>query len=169
MNHNKTDKDLEGRLLSGRDVTVITALKEVRVKGNASYIPVMLALLNASPEPDVEKELLNILGSLKTQDAVPVMAGALQEPRLREIRKKITAACWQNGLDYRNYLPVFIDIIIEEDWETGFEAFTVIENMDHLPGQEVIDLSVEKINKAISKVNENQKKYLLEEVLGIIS
>jgi hypothetical protein len=48
-------------------------------------------------------------------------------------QEKITTACWENGLDYKNYFPVFVDIVINEDWETGFEAFTVIENMENYP------------------------------------
>lgn len=168
MDHNKTDKNLEARLLSGRDVTVITALKEVRVKGNTAYLPVMFALLNTHPGNDVEKEILNILGSLKVQEAVPVMAAALLEPQLRGIRKKLVEACWQNGLDYKDQLPVFISIIVEEDWETGFEAFTVIENMDPLPRQEIINQSIDMINKSLPET-ESRKKYLLNEVLEIIS
>lgn len=168
MNRGKTDKNLEARLLSGREVTVMTALEEIKVRGNPAYLPVIFALLNSNPGFEIEKEILNILGALKIQESVPVITEALQEPRLQGIRKELTAACWQNGLDYKNYLHVFIDIIIEEEWETGFEAFTVIENMETLPGREVIESSVNKINSALP-VTEERKKYLLQEILGIIS
>lgn len=168
MNRGKTDKNLEERLLSGREVTVMTALEEIKVKGNPAYLPILFALLNSNPEFEIEKKIINILGALKMQDSVPVIAEALMEPKLHGIRKELTAACWQNGLDYRNYLHVFIDIIIEEEWETGFEAFTVIENMETFPDREKVELSIKKINSALPETEE-RKKYLLEETLGIIS
>lgn len=167
MNSKKTDKNLEARLLSNRNVTVLSALEEIKTKGNVAYLPLLFNLLNSNPDVEVENKIINILGSLKIQEAAPVMAGALQVPEYKPIRKKLTTACWQNGLDFKNHLPVFIDIIINEEWETGFEAFTVIENMETYPDQETIDFSVSKINKALPDVSD-KKKYFLQEILILI-
>jgi hypothetical protein len=167
MNGSRIDKNLEERLLSGRNVTVITALDEIKAKGNVAYLPLMFDLLCSNPDDQVEKEILNILGSLKVQDAVPFMAEALRTPEYKAIKKKILTACWQNGLDFKNYLPVLIDLIIEEEWETGFEAFTVIENMENFPEQNIIDLSVSKVYAALSNVS-GKKKYFLSEILVLI-
>lgn len=163
----KTDKNLEARLLSGRSVTVVSALDEVKAKGNVAYLPLMFGLLSSNPDEQVKKEILNILGTLKIQEAVPVMTEALQLTEYKSIRKELTTACWQNGLDYKNYLPVFVDLIINEDWETGFEAFTVIENLENFPEQEIIDLSVSRIENALPEASD-KKKYFLQEILVLI-
>ncbi len=163
----KTDKNLETRLLSGRNVTVVSALDEVKAKGNVAYLPLLFGLLNSNPDEQVEKEILNILGTLKIQEAVTVLTEALQLTEYKSIRKKLTTACWQNGLDYKDYLPVFVDLIINEDWETGFEAFTVIENLENFPEQEIIDLSVSRIENALSNASD-KKKYFLQEILVLI-
>jgi hypothetical protein len=89
---------------------------------------------------------------------------AIQNPEYISIRKKIITACWQNGLDYKNQLPVFVDLVIQEEWETGFEAFTVIENMEEYPEREIIDLAVSKIQDALPGT-EGKKKYFLQEIL----
>ncbi|HZH73631.1 MAG TPA: HEAT repeat domain-containing protein [Mariniphaga sp.] len=167
MKQLKTDKELEARLLSARTVTVLSALNEIKERGNAAYLPLLFSLLNSNPEPEVEKELTNILGTLKIKDAIPFLTDALLDPKFKPIRKELIIACWQNGLDYRSYLPLFIDIIINEDWETGFEAFTVIENMESFPDQQLVDLSVEKINSALPQTTD-RKKYLLQEILLLI-
>lgn len=167
MINRKTDKNLEARLLSGRTVTVVSALDEIKAKGNVAYLPLLFELLNSNPDEQVEKEILNILGTLKIQEAVPVMAEALQSAEYRSIRKKLTTACWQNGLDYKNHLPVFVDLIINEDWETGFEAFTVIENLEKFPEQEIIDRSLSSIENALPEASD-KKKYFLQEILVLI-
>jgi hypothetical protein len=163
----KTDMNLEARLLSGRSVTVVSALDEIKAKGNVAYLPLLFGLLNSDPDEQVEKEILNILGTLKIQEAVPVMAEALQSKEYKSIRKKLTSACWQNGLDFKNHLPVFVDLIINEDWETGFEAFTVIENLENFPDQEIIELSVSKIEDALPEATD-KKRYFLQELLVLI-
>ena len=64
--------------------------------------------------------------------------------------KRLLTACWQNGLDFSTFLPVFIDLIIHEDWEIAFEAFTVIDNLEFLPSHEIIKISVGKINECLA-------------------
>jgi|SRR5690554_2947671 len=167
MNHGKTDKNIESRLQSERSVIVLSALDEIKTKGNISYLPLMFDLLKSQPDLEIEKEIKNILGSLKVEEATSVIAEALQSDQYRPIRKDLITACWQNGLDYKEHLPVFVDMIIEEEWETGFEAFTVIENLKVLPKQDVIDECVIKIKNSLSEASD-KKRYFLEEILALI-
>lgn len=89
---------------------------------------------------------------------------AIENDKYKSIRKEILTACWQNGLDFSAFLPVFIDFIIREDWEIAFEAFTVIDNLEYLPGAEIIIISIAKINEALPTAT-NQNKYFLNEIL----
>lgn len=167
MEKNKLDKNIEANLFSANTATVIMALNTLKEKGNSKYLPLLFDLLNSNPETEVENEITFILENLKIKDAVPVLTEALQNPRYMNIRKKLTTACWENGLDYRKYLSVFVDLIINEDWETGFEAFTVIENMENYPELEITYIAKEKIIEALKHADE-QKKYLLNEILSLI-
>lgn len=167
MEKKKLDKNIEANLFSANTATVIATLNTLKEKGNNAYLPLLFDLLNSNPEPEIEQEIIFILYNLKIKDAVPVMVEALQNQKYLPIRKKLTAACWENGLDYKNYLPVFVDLVINEDWETGFEAFTVIENMESFPEQEVIDITTEKIYRGLNEANEKQK-YFLHEILTLI-
>jgi hypothetical protein len=149
MEGNYRSRNLEASLRSEKTSTVLTALYELKDKGNVSIIPVLLELLSANPDEQVEKEITDILNNLKVQKAVPVLVEALLNPEYYSIRKKIITACWQNGLNYKNQLPLFVDLVIQEEWETGFEAFTVIENMEEYPDREILDLAVRKIHDAL--------------------
>ncbi len=43
---------------------------------------------------------------------------------------------------------------------TAFEALTVIENLEYLPGDEVLQEEIQKIEKSISSASENKKYFL---------
>jgi HEAT repeat protein len=167
MENKKLDKNIETNLFSANTATVIATLNTLKERGNNAYLPLLFDLLNSNPEAEIETEILFILNNLKIEDAVPVLAEALQNPKYLPIRKKLTAACWENGLDYKNYLPVFVDLVIHEDWDTGFESFTVIENMKSYPEQDIIAIATDKIRQGLSNANE-EKKYFLHEILTLI-
>lgn len=167
MEKKKLDKNIEANLFSANTATVIATLNTLKEQGNNAYLPLLFDLLNSNPEAEIETEILFILNNLKIKDAVPVLVDALQNPKYLPIRKKLTAACWENGLDYKNHLLVFVDLVIHEDWNTGFEAFTVIENMENYPEQDIIDMATDKIRQGLNNANE-EKKYFLHEILTLI-
>lgn len=167
MGKEKLDQEIQNKLFSANPEQTISALKSIQEKGNKLYLPILFNLLVSNPEPETKKEILKTLGTVKKNDAVPVFVEALCEKKYQPIRKQLLIACWQNGLDFKEHLPLLIDIIIEEDWESGFEAFTIVENMKTLPEQPVIDEATVKINQSIDTVNE-KKQYFLHEILQMI-
>jgi hypothetical protein len=164
MNTEKIDEQLKKSLFSAKTDVVISAIEKVKEKGNKLYIPVLFDLLNSSPEIEIETEIKNLLGTIKDKNTVNSFMRAIEDDKYKGIRKTILTACWQNGLDFSTFLPVFIDLVIHEDWETAFEAFTVIDNFEFLPGVEIINFSITKINQAMPNVSD-QQKYFLNEIL----
>lgn len=164
MEKQKIDKRIQQNLFSTNNQVVISAINEIKERGNRLYLPLLFELLNSAPENDIEKEILNVLGSVKEKDTINSFMRAIEDDRLKAIRKQLLTACWQNGLDFSTFVPVFIDQVINEDWETAFEAFTVIDNLEYLPSDAIINVSVEKINLAMPNADE-QKKYFLKEIL----
>jgi len=167
MTNKKLDKQLESELFSAQSQNVVSALNTLKEKGNIHYLPILFDLLNSNPDEKVEEEIIKILGNLKVRKAAPILAEALQKPKYKSIRKPLTTACWQNGLDFKKHLAVFVDLVIEENFETGFEAFTVIESMEKYPEGEVIEEVTDRIHESLRDANE-QKKYFLHEILTMI-
>jgi len=164
MNTEKIDEQLKKNLFSAKTDVVISAIESVKTKGYKLYIPMLFDLLNSSPEHEIETEIKNLLGTIKDKNTVNSFMRAIEDEKYKGIRKTILTACWQNGLDFSTFLPVFIDLVIHEDWETAFEAFTVIDNFEFLPGAEIINFSITKINEAMPNVTD-QHKYFLNEIL----
>ncbi len=164
MKQEKIDEQIKKNLFSANTNVVISAIEAIQNKGNKLYIPILFDLLNSSPEPEIETEIKNLLGTVKDKDTINAFMRAVEDDRYKPIRKSILTACWQNGLDFSTFLPVFIDLVINEDWEIAFEAFTVIDNLEYLPSEEIIENSVIRINNALARANE-QKSYFLNEIL----
>ena len=150
--------------LNSEDIDVVKdALEKISETGNRFYLPLLFDLLNTMPEHEVEVEIIKLIGSVKNKDSVNTFMRAVEDEKYTSIRKKLIAACWQNGLDFSNFIPVFIDIIIHDDWETAFEAFTLIDNLEYLPGEEIINITKLNIKEAFPAANE-QKRYFLTEI-----
>ncbi len=150
--------------LNSEEIEVVKdALEKISETGNRFYLPLLFDLLNTMPEHEVEVEIIKLIGSVKNKDSVNTFMRAVEDEKYTSIRKKLIAACWQNGLDFSNFIPVFIDIIIHDDWETAFEAFTLIDNLEYLPGEEIINITKLNIKEAFPAANE-QKRYFLTEI-----
>lgn len=164
MSQEKIDEQIKKNLFSANTEVVLSAIEAIKNKGNKLYIPILFDLLNSMPEPEIEIEIQNILGTVKDKDTINGFIRAIEDERYKKIRKWIIVACWQNGLDFSTFLPVFIDLVIKEDWEIAFEAFTVIDNLEYLPSPEIINLSKAKIQTAMPSATE-QVNYFLKEIL----
>ena len=165
MKQEKIDEQIKKNLFSANTEIVISALEAIERKGNKLYLPILFDLLNSSPELEIKTEIKNLLGTVKDKESINSFLRAIEDDKYKPIRKDLLTSCWQNGLDFSTFLPVFIDLIIHEDWEIAFEAFTVIDNLEFLPGQEITKISVAKINAAIPTATD-QSKYFLNEILA---
>ena len=160
----KINSEIKEQLFSTNTQSVITAIRKIKNQGNKLYIPILFDLLCSHPEKEIEDEIKDLLATVKDKSATGSFIYAFENKRYKSIWKTVLTTCWQNGLDYSNFTPIFIELIISEDWEVAFEAFTIIDNLEFLPSQEVIEKSVIKIKNALKTANE-QKIYLLHEVL----
>lgn len=164
MNKPKIDKRIEQNLFSSDNTVVLSAINEIKEVGNPLYMPLLFELLNSQPEKEIEKEIAELLGTVKSKETVNSFMRAIEDDHFRAIRKMLLTACWQNGLDFSTFLPVFVDLVISEEWETAFEAFTVIDNMEYLPAEKIISITRDKINMALATAGE-QKAYFLREII----
>jgi len=164
MQKDKIDQELQKRLFSSNTETVVAALQSFKDSGNKANLPLIFDLILSKPAPEIVKEIANLLATVKDKETIPVFIDALQDDKYKSIRKNLATACWQNGLDYSLHMDVFIDLIIQEEWEVAFEAFTVIENFDHFPPEAQYKELKLKMAQALRNVDE-QKQYFLEEIL----
>jgi hypothetical protein len=106
---------------------VIPAIYEIRNSGTIKILPVLFHMIRKGTPLIIRSEILNLLSEIKSQDAVPVIASSLEDMDFSEHLPGFVAACWQSGLDFSRYLPVFAKLFVSSDYLTSLEAFTVLE------------------------------------------
>jgi hypothetical protein len=80
----------------------------------------------------------------------------------------MVAACWQSGLDFSMYLPAFIKIFVNGDYQAAIEAFSVIEESMENASDDMQKKCIKMLDDAADKVS--QEKYLLfRELVKVVS
>lgn len=163
----KTDQVIIDALFSDKTEKVLEAIETIKVKGNHLYLIPVFDLMKTCQVMEINLEIEKLLGTVKSEQSIPVFIDAISNEKYKQIRKKLLVACWQNGLDFKDYMPLFVDIMIEDDWENAFEAFTIIENLENMPSEEIVNESLSRITNA-KRVTGRQNNYFLDETLKII-
>ena len=156
------------RLASADETVVVNAIEDLRISGSSVYIPYLAQLLLKDNFQEARKSILSLLGDLKDKESIPVLMEVIEDKTYTQVKKELVAACWQNGLDYSDYLARFVDLVIESDMDIAFEAFTVVENAEYLPEASIREMEIAKINRAL-KSADSLKSYLLRELRGLLA
>lgn len=167
MATDQKSKEIISGLRSPDPELVLDTLESVRESGNRLIVEEIISLVHSTLFPEVKKSALMLLSELKDRESVPVLIAAIENEKYAPQRAELIACCWQNGLPYNDYLPLFVDLSIHEEFTVAFEAFTVIENMYGRIGDDIINAEMGKLTAALKDANE-QKAYLINALLTII-
>lgn len=154
-------------LKSNNPEIVLQSIEWIRVTGTGAQFTELVELLHTTKNRLIKKQILKVFSELKSTDTIPLMIDALQNKRYAGELKELLSCCWQNGLNYNSYLPLFIELVINEEFLVSFEAFTIIENMYGKIDKAIISEQLDRINDSMESAD-NQKKYLLNELTYII-
>jgi len=150
------------RLKSNDIETVAETIAELSESGNISYLPGLFDLLSTSKSEEIKKSISQLLSNLKDKDSVPLLVAAIQNPGYQSELKQLVSSCWENGLDYSYYLTVFVDLMIQKDFIIAFEAYTVIVNTETKIDQNLLDIEIDKLEKALHFCSEDIRPLLLD-------
>ncbi|MBI5219147.1 MAG: HEAT repeat domain-containing protein [Bacteroidia bacterium] len=159
---------LTEKLNSKNPEIILDAILKLRNKGTFQVIAQVVKLLNTTQDEEIKKAILNFLNDLKNKESIPEIVAAIKNPVYKKNLQPLISSCWQSGLDYSNYLAVFTDIVIRENYAAAFEAFTVIENMYGIISKKEIDINIKKLKSAIN-IKNKEKSYLYVELVKVLS
>lgn len=158
---NEHNTILKGLNSANQDI-VLDAIDALRASGKTSDIPVLLELLRQSHNPEVKAKITGLFANLKEKETIPMLVNAIQDQKYEKVLKQLISSCWENGLDYTPYLSVFVDLLIEKDFIIAFEAYTVITNMEKAIDKRLIDVEIEKLDKAMHSTTPEKKSLMLD-------
>lgn len=163
----KPDKEILRQIQLDNETINLSVINRLRVAGRVEYLPYLITLARTTSYETVGSAVFKLLDDLKVKKAVPYLIEAIRDEKDKAILQKLVEACWQNGLSYEQYLPVFTDLLIHESDEISLEAFTVIENMQYKPDTLIVSKEIEKIRKYLPGAEE-RRKYFLNEAIKIL-
>jgi hypothetical protein len=152
MDSKKVDNNIIQELYANDSTIINHALDEIKQNGNSNYIPILVELLHKNEEQVIVDKILKILSEIKHTDAVPELIKAIENEKYSSIQEMLVRVCWENGLDFTNHISTFIDILINGDYMTAFEAFTVIENSEGKISRTSADEYINTLNEKINDV-----------------
>ncbi len=161
--NNLSQQAIIKQLQSNNTTEVLQGIELFAQQGEAQYLPLVIDLLDSAIDEEIIGAITSMLGQLKQQDAVPYLIEAITDENRHDIREELLAACWENGLNYLAHLSVFIQIMIEADFMSAFEAHTVITNMSGKISTEERLAMEDKIDHSLVGMNA-EKLTLLQEV-----
>lgn len=143
MENNKLNDSLLKKLYSENIADTNEALDTLAHSGNSEYIPSIIDIYSKNSENETGAKAYKILSEIKHTDAVPILIKNLEDPKYKSIQEPLIRICWENGLDFTNYLSTFVKLLINGDYMTSFEAYTLIENtegkLSHTSLHELLD------------------------------
>lgn len=117
------------QLNSENEQIIIDAVEEIREIGTPVVFDRLLNVLLKPVSCKVQDSIFLLLCDLKNQQCAEMLVNAAASGDYDSVKKQLIISMWQNGLDYCSHLPFFVDQILTADFEIGFEALTVIDEM----------------------------------------
>jgi len=158
---------LKSAYKSGNPELIEHALEEIKNKGDATCIAPLIEFLHQTTNKVIKENIFQLFIDLKHEDSVDQLIEELKKEKDLDILERLVASCWQNGLNYSKHLPYFVQLILDQEFQIAFEAFTVVENMYGKIEGDVEMRLIEQVEKSIPDA-EVKKQYLLKGLLEII-
>ncbi|MBN2598660.1 hypothetical protein [Labilibaculum sp.] len=168
---NISKKDLHNSIILGLssldNKVVLNSISQLRKEGKPEDIAPLLDLMISNSDKEIQLSIHNFLADLKNQDSAKIIIEAIANKKYLTIKKILVSICWEASIDFSKYISTFVDLLIVSDFETSFEAFTVIENLTEKISEESKPVEMAKLKDAISEVSP-EKKGILHEAIHII-
>ena len=124
----------------------------------------LIDTLNNNNNDDIQNKNVKLLSEIKHKDAVTELVKAIENDKYLKIQRSLISACWENGLDYTPYLSTFIQLLINGDYMTAFEAFTVIENSEGTLSETSMNEYLQQLRSALNNAND-ERKHLIHQII----
>lgn len=161
------EKAIIQTLRSGNNRAILEALKLIRDSGNPALLQEIIDLFSRTEDPEIVQVCTTLLNDLKQQESAGILAEALKNEHNSPILEALTSACWQNGLDFSEYLDTFIELMKRSGYMVAVESQTVIEgNLSQIDDKKRMDMKVKLERSKDSAAAENLP--LIDQLIEII-
>lgn len=153
------DQEIIQNLWSTNEKTVLDTIKRLRKEGNNTFLLETIKLYIKSKSKELKGAIHNLWCDIQVQESKVVLEEAIKNKDFASIKKDLLSACWQSKLNF-NTIDLFIDSIIEDDFETAVEAYSCIDNNLDFTSKENIKLNYDKLKNSFSEIHPDKKEFV---------
>ncbi|MCF8358053.1 MAG: hypothetical protein K9H26_04795 [Prolixibacteraceae bacterium] len=161
------DKNIANNLKSDNYELISKSLESIKKSGSVDYLPLLFEALHKTPFEEIKNLVTKILSQLKSSESVPYFINALNNEKYENEREILIKSCWENGLDYSDYIPVFVNIMTKGNYMESLESLTLIENSEFKISEKEYKKISRQILKSMDNLPNNHKK-LLDEAIKVL-
>ena len=148
--------------LADSDMEVVkSAIEQIKQEGDISIASELLDILLRSQDTTVITNITSLLSDVKDSDFKTILMDKLINATSESGKANLLRICWESAIDFSEYLDVFVDMLLNEDFITALEASTVIENLGGKIPEEKIHIAI----KRLQANSDENKNFLLEDTL----
>lgn len=155
-------QDILKRLASPDAQTVSGAIEELKENGDISIVPELLEILLHSNEPAIVTSITSWLSDVKDSSFKTVLIEKLINAPDKSNKSNLLRICWESAIDFSEFLEIFTDIMVGEDFINALEASTVIENLNGNIADEKIEMAIKRLRTECK----GDKKFLAEDAVA---
>lgn len=148
-------------LFSKDEKKVIKAISDLREKGSGDDLIILIELYEKADSAEIKKLIYQFFCDLRSQSSTDIILQQLRSATDRDTLKMLISSCWQTRLNYIDAFELFIDFVLNEEFDISFEAFTLLENFE--------DKTTSARKKVLSKYVKNKIDNCKDENLVLAS
>lgn len=127
----ETNNEILKKVQSGNPELLAEAVKEIKENGDLSIAQALVETLQDMRDSHTMKTIVNLLADIKENAFREIVINQLQTTSQSAVKVELLRMIWESSLDYSQYLPIFLEILQNDEFSIAFEASTVIENAVH--------------------------------------
>lgn len=158
----KKDRKILERLQSDNIRIVKDTIDEISKKDEIKYLDDIFGLYHSDQDLEIKKSIHELIKNMKSSGTTAQIIGLINSMNRTEDMNMLIAACWQSTLDFSHYLHDFVNYIINGDYETILESFTVIENSVKQIDTETADKEIERLKTHMHQSGQDKKNLIVE-------
>ena len=126
----KKTQNLLEKLNTTDEKAIIKTIRLLEAEGNEHVIKPLYALYKKNVDNAIGEVLVEFFDKLADSSAVIPVIELMRNEEDFSHRKMLVTSCWQNKLDFTDYMADFVAIAVDGDFLEAFECLTVIENLE---------------------------------------
>jgi len=160
-------ENIKKLLISNNEQKIIKGLDLFEQSNYQELIIDLINIYQNQKNSEVQSRILFLLSEMKQKAGVKYIVEGLSCIKNYEKVPELLRVCWENGLDFSEYLEVFCLIFVKSTYMPALEAFTVIEENYLNANKKTIQSCIKLLKKEEASINE-EKISLFKELLKIM-